>query len=219
MQGLRRCPQVPEGFLGIPPRFPVGPAAAELARLLRELRHSPRAWGTLWPRVDALRECLLPPPGAWCSHGTSAPSAPRTEQAAGLSPGPARVSVRWLARGLHQRLLLLSPGRGTHVAGVQASPHTDGLSSDPGKKTSRVYESPGRALAAVAGADLRQIPPYGTRGSAAGCAGLASPWGAQVLGSALPALDESRCRAGLRGQRGLRSCALEELRPWTGPRV
>lgn len=84
------------------------------------------------------------------------------------------------------------------------------MSSVPtlGKNPSCVYESPVRAPAAVSGANLSQISPYGTWGFAVGCAGLAPPWGAQVLGSALPVLDESRCRAGLRGQRGLRSCAL-----------
>lgn len=134
MQGPRRCPQVSEGVFGHPPALPGGTRGCRAGTAAPRAETLTAGLGHHWARVDALCECLLPPPGAWCSHGTSSPSARCTRQAAGLSPGSARVTVRWLAQGLHQQLLLLSPGRETRVAGVQADAHTDELGSDPGKK-------------------------------------------------------------------------------------
>lgn len=86
MPGLRRCPQVPVGFSGHPPALPGrtggfragtasggerGPSRAPFQkRPLREPRPSPQGWGTRWPRVDALRE-WLPPPPAPCAQRDS----------------------------------------------------------------------------------------------------------------------------------------------------
>lgn len=219
MQGLRRCPQVLKGVSGHPSALPGGIPGCRA--------------GAATPRAETLTAGLGHPLGLCaCTSRVSAASPgglvqPRdilpqravhsagSGALAGLCTSECEVTCLGVCT---DNCCCLAPGGERKWRGSRQV-HTDGLGSDPGKKPSGVYESPGRALATVSGADLSRISPYGTWGSAVECAGLAPPWSAQVLALALAVLDQRRCRAGLRGQRGLRSYALGELRPWTGPRV